>query len=76
MDFDKINKLPYEEYMEAMGDLTQTQVKEYVSRLQLKESNEPMQAIRVNYNRDDQRSGIDAIELIQKLRNMAKRDND
>lgn len=67
LNIEQINKLPFEEYMDAMGDLTISQVKEYLSKLHLKESSEPMQAIKVDYDRNDQRSGVDATELIQNL---------
>lgn len=68
LDVDRINKLSFEEYMDAMSDLTPEQVKEYLSKLHIKESNKPMQAVKVDYNRDDVRSGVDASELIQNLR--------
>ena len=32
LDVERIDKLPLEEYMNAMGDLTQGQVKEYISK--------------------------------------------
>lgn len=67
-NIEQINKLSIEEYMDAMGDLTMPQVKEYISKLELKESSGPMQAIKVNYDRNDERSGVDAGKLIKKLR--------
>ena len=33
LDIERINNLPLEEYMEAMGDLTEEQIKEYNSKL-------------------------------------------
>ena len=47
LDIERINNLPLKEYMDAMGDLTQEQVEEYLSKLPINESNEPMQAIKV-----------------------------
>lgn len=72
LDIEGINKLPFEEYMDTMGDLKPTQVQEYLSKLQIKESQEPMHAIKVNYGREDERSGVDASELIQNLRARCK----
>ena len=42
LDIERINNLPYEEYMEEMGTLTQEQVKEYISKLPINESVEPV----------------------------------
>ena len=67
LDVDRINKLPLEEYMNAMGDLTQEQVKEYISNLPINESNEPMRAVVVDYPMEE--DGVDAEELINNLRN-------
>ena len=67
LDVDRINKLPLEEYMNAMGDLTQEQVKEYISKLPINESNEPMRAVVVDYPMEE--DGVDAEELINNLRN-------
>ena len=67
LDVDRINKLPLEEYMNAMGDLTQEQVKEYISKLPINESNEPMRAVMVDYPMEE--DGVDAEELINNLRN-------
>ena len=53
LDIERINSLPLEEYMEAMGDLTEEQIKEYNSKLPLNESNEPMRATEVDYSFDD-----------------------
>ena len=45
LDIERINKLPLEEYMYMMGDLTQEQVREYVTKLPINESKEPMKAV-------------------------------
>lgn len=68
LDIERINNLPFEEYMDEMGTLTQEQVKEYVSKLPLNESNEPMRAIEVDYDFDDPRSGFDVDEILNNLR--------
>lgn len=49
LDIERINSLPYEEYMDAMGDLTQEQVQEYLSKLPIDESDEPVRAVLVDY---------------------------
>ena len=67
LDIERINKLPLEEYMNAMGDLTQEQVKEYISKLPINESNEPMRAVAADYPMEE--DGVDAEELINNLRN-------
>lgn len=66
LDVERINKLPYEEYMDEMGTLSEEQIKEYISKLPLNESNEPMQAVKVNYRMGE--DGVDAMELINSLR--------
>lgn len=68
LDIERINKLPYEEYMEAMGTLTEAQVNEYLSALPINESKAPVQAVTVNYGLDDKRSGIDADVLLNKMK--------
>lgn len=67
LDIERINKLPVEEFMDRMGDLTPIQVKEYLSQLQISQSHEPMQPVKVNYDRSDKRSGIDAKEFLFNL---------
>ena len=70
LDVERINKLPYEEYMDVMGTLTEAQVNEYLSALPINESKEPVQSVVVDYGLDDERSGVDADVL---LNNMKKR---
>jgi len=65
LDIERINSLPYEEYMDAMGDLTQERVQEYLSKLPIDESDEPMRAIVVDYPMEE--DGVDADELINNL---------
>ena len=67
LDIERINKLPLEEYMDVMGELTQGQVNEYLSKLPINESNEPMKAVVVDYPMEQ--DGVDAEELINNLRN-------
>lgn len=65
LDIERINKLPLREYMEVMGTLTQEQVKEYVSKLPVNESKEPMQAIRVDFPIEEE--WVDAEDVINKI---------
>ena len=48
-----INKLPYEEYMNTMGNLTQEQVEEYLSNSPINESHEPIKVRMVDYTLEE-----------------------
>lgn len=69
LDIERINQLPIKEYMDAMGDLTQEQISEYISKLPINESNEPMRAMNVDSSFD---MGVNADEVINNIRNMCK----
>lgn len=75
LDIESINNLPLEEYMDTMGDLTQEQVQEYVSKLPINESNEPYKGVWVNYTMEDDiaRGAVDADELLNNLRKDLKK---
>ena len=62
----KLNKLPYEEYLEEIGPFTEEQFVDYVSKIPINESQEPVQPIEVDYPMEE--DGGDAEELINKLR--------
>ena len=64
-DIERINSLPLREYMDAMGDLTQEQVQEYLSKLPIDESNEPIVATKVDWPIEEE--WVDADELIKNL---------
>lgn len=70
LDIERINKLPLEEYMDMMGNLTQEQVREYVTKLPINESKEPMKAVIVDYTLEEEieRGGVIAEDLINNLR--------
>ncbi len=70
LDIERINKLPLDEYMDMMGDLTQEQVREYVTKLPINESKEPMKAVIVDYTLEEEieRGGVIAEDLINNLR--------
>ena len=71
LDVERINKLPREEYMKTIGKLTESQYSEYISKLPLKESRNPMQAIVVDYTLDELlgRGAVIAEDFINNLRN-------
>ena len=70
LDVDRINKLPLEDYMDMMGDLTQEQVKEYLTKLPINESKELMKAVIVDYTLEEEleRGGVIAEDLVNNLR--------
>ena len=51
-----------------MGDLTQEQIDEYLSKPPINESDEPMKAILVNYPMEE--DGVDADEILNNLDEM------
>ena len=69
LDVERIDSLPLEEYTKVMGRLTQDQVKEYVSKLPINESSEPMQAVIVDYTLEEdlERGSVIAEDLINNL---------
>lgn len=69
LDIEKMNSLPLEEWMDVMGDLTQEQVEEYLSKLPINESNEPMRAINVDSTFD---VGVKADVVINNLRKLCE----
>lgn len=75
LDIERINNLPYKEYMEEMGTLTQEQVKEYISKLPINESVEPVTAIEVDYTLEDEleKGAVLADDLLNKLREKLRR---
>ena len=77
LDVDRINKLPLEEYMDMMGDLTQEQVKEYLTKLPINESKELMKAVIVDYTLEEEleRGGVIAEDLVNNLRKKRMRNN-
>lgn len=54
LDIERINKLPYEEYMDEIGRLTEKQFAEYLSKLPIDESHGPMRAVKVDYTMEDE----------------------
>ena len=70
LDVERINKQPLEEYLDMMGDLTQEQVREYLTKLPINESKEPMKVVIVDYTLEEEieRGGVIAEDLINNLR--------
>ena len=75
LDIDRINSLPLEEWMDAMGELTKEQFEEYLSKVPLLEPNGPVQPIVVDYTLEDEleRGGVIAEDFINNLRERLKR---
>jgi len=69
LDVESMNNLPLEEWMDKMGDLTQEQVEEYISKLPLNESNEPVRLIEVDYTLEEEleRGAVIAEDFINKI---------
>lgn len=61
--------------MEEMGTLTQEQGKEYISKLPINESVEPVTAIEVDYTLEDEleKGAVLADDLLNKLREKLRR---
>lgn len=70
LDVERINSLPLEEYMDVIGDLTEEQYEEYVSKLPINESHEPMHAVVVDYTLEEDlaRGSVIAKDFINNLR--------
>ena len=76
LDIKRINKLPIEEYMDVVGDLTEEQYEEYLSKLPINESNESMKAVVVDYTLEEEleRGAVIAEDYINNLRNRLMKD--
>ena len=62
LDIKRINQLPIDEYMDVVGDLTEEQYEEYLSKLPINESNEPIRVIKV-----DRPMGVNADDAINNI---------
>ncbi len=76
LDIKRINQLPIEEYMDVVGDLTEEQYEEYLSKLPINESNESMKAVVVDYTLEEEleRGAVIAEDYINNLRNRLMKD--
>ena len=70
LDIERINSLPLREFMEAIGDLTQEQYKDYISKLPINEAMEPVRAITVDWSTEEEleRGAITHEELMNILK--------
>lgn len=70
LDIERINKLPIEEYMDVVGDLTQEQYQYYLSKTPINESQEPTKAVVVNYTLEEEfeRGCLDLEEYLKNKR--------
>lgn len=69
LDVERMNSLPLDEWMDEMGDLTQEQVEDYLSKLPINESNEPVRAVEIDYTLEDElkRGSVIAEDFINKI---------
>ena len=69
LDVERMNSLPLDEWMNEMGDLTQEQVEDYLSKLPINESNEPVSAVEIDYTLEDElkRGSVIAEDFINKI---------
>ena len=66
LDVERINNLPLMEYMEVIGNLTDDQFNEYLSKSPVDESKGPVRAIDVDLPIDE--IGVDAELVMNNLR--------
>lgn len=72
LDIERISKLPIEEHMNMLGDLTSQQMKEYLSSIPINESNNCPRNIIVDYTMEDEikrGTGVDIDEYLKKWKN-------
>lgn len=65
LDIERINSLSFDAYMDEMGTLTNEQIEEYLSKLPINESKQPMKAVIVE---SVEQYGVDADEFLNKMR--------
>ena len=53
--------------VDVIGDFTEAQSKEYISKIPINESNEPIHMVHVDYGLDDERSGIDIEQYLKHM---------
>lgn len=70
LDIERINKLPIEEWMDAIGDLTQEQYEYYLSKTPINESQEPAKAVEFYALEEvlERGIGVDIEEYLNKKR--------
>ena len=70
LDVERIRKLHIEERARMVSSFNDNQLKCYISKFPINESQQPIKAVPVNYDFDDTRSGIDADEFFNKMEKM------
>ena len=70
LDVERINKLPMQEYMKVMDDLSEERYNEYISHLPINESKRCTKVLQVNYTIET--DGVDMNDVIKYLRNICK----
>ena len=68
LDIERINKLPIEEYMDVIGNLTQEQYKYYLSKTPINESQEPVRAVVVDDTLAEEIERGDAEDFLNEIR--------
>lgn len=79
LDVERINKLPIEEWMEMVGDMTKEEIAFLESHTPLNEGTAHTKAVTVDYTMEEEierGSAVDAEELINNLREELKRNNE
>lgn len=68
LDVERINKLPIEEYMDVIGNLTQEQYQYYLSKLPINEGHEQMKSVVVDDTLAEEIERGDAEDFLNKMR--------
>ena len=69
LDVERIEKLPLEERLELVACLNDEQLSSYVGDIPINDGLQPpIKAIHVDYGFDDERSGVDAYEFMEEMR--------
>lgn len=70
LDVERINKLPIEEKMIVIGNLSQEQYKEFYSKLPINECNAPFHTVKVDYTleEDIKKGTVNADDFLNKMR--------
>lgn len=73
LDVGRIRKLPIEERAKIVSSFNDNQLKYYISKFPVNESQQPIKAVVVDYTMEDEISrgtGVDADEFFNKMRRM------
>lgn len=73
LDVECIRKLPIEERAKIVSSFNDNQLKYYISKFPVNESQQPIKAVVVDYTMEDEISrgtGVDADEFFNKMRRM------